>query len=265
MEKKYKVGYAFCGGGSKGFAHLGALKAFDEMGIKPDIIAGTSAGAIAGVLYADGFTPDEIAEMFKGHSLRDFAKISLFAGGLLKPNGIATMLKENMRAHSFEELSIPFRAVATDWEHAEVKVFDEGSDLIEAVIASCTVPMVFQPQVINDVQYVDGGVVKNFPVSVIRDETECIIGVNLMKINPFTKPKSIKDSAFRYFDIVSKLNVIDDIKLTDILIDMDALNSYPLFDLKSIDEIMEYGYERTKEVFRDDKYKGKINALISSK
>ena len=68
---QYHLGYALSGGGAKGFAHLGAFKVFESYGLKPDIIAGTSAGALAGVFYADGFTPDEIGELFKKSELRE--------------------------------------------------------------------------------------------------------------------------------------------------------------------------------------------------
>lgn len=258
MRKKYKIGYALCGGGAKGFAHLGAFKVLEERGVHPDIIAGTSAGALAGVFYADGFAPEEIADLFRGHKMTDFAGISLFSGGLLRPSGVAKMLRNNLQARRFEELKIPFRAVATNWETAQIKVFSEGDNLVDSVIASCAVPMVFEPTEIDGVQYVDGGVLKNFPVSVIREETECVIGVNLMRLQEFTRSKSIKGTASRYYDIISKLNVKEDIEQTDILIDMDGLRNYSMFDLKSIDSIMDLGYKSTTEVLDSKDTKGKL-------
>lgn len=262
MSKKYKIGYALCGGGAKGFAHLGALKVFEEQGIRPDVIAGTSAGALAGVLYADGFAPEEIADLFRGHKLTDFAGISLFSGGLFRPNGVAKMLRDNLHAHKFEELNIPFRAIATNWETAQVKVFSQGDNLVEAVIASCSVPMVFEPVEIDGVQYVDGGVLKNFPVSAIREETDCVIGVNLMKLQAFSRSKSIKGTASRYYDIISKLNVKDDVQLTDILIDMEGLHNYSMFDLKSIDAIINEGYKTTTNVLNSEATKHKLHASL---
>ncbi len=253
--KDYKLGFALCGGGAKGFAHLGAFKAFREHELKPNIIAGTSAGALAGVFLADGFEPEEVAELFKGHKLTDFASLSLFSGGLLKPNGVAEMMKKNLRAKTFEELQIPFIAVATDWEMPEIKCFREGKDLVDAVVASCTVPMVFQPIEINGRKYVDGGVLKNFPVSVIREEAEYIIGVNLSKVMPYQPTTNIMKAAERYFDIASKENVRQDIPLADILIDMDGLHDFSMFDLNSIDTIMTIGYERAIETLNDPKYK----------
>lgn len=263
-HKKYRLGYALGGGGAKGFAHLGAFKVFDQYGIKPDIIAGTSAGALAGVLYADGFAPEEIADLFRGHKLMDFAEISLFSGGILKPSGVAKMLKKNLRAKNFEQLQIPFVAVATNWETAEVTAFREGDDLVSAVVASCTVPIVFQPIKINGVHYVDGGVLKNLPVSVIREDKECIVGINLYQLSPFDPSLSIKNSAMRYFEIISKANMREDIELADILIDMEGLKDYKMFELNAIDEIVGQGQETTSTVINDADVRHKL-ILMSSK
>lgn len=247
--KKFALGYALGGGGAKGFAHLGVFKVLEGYGVKPDIISGTSAGAIAGVLYADGFAPEEIAELFRGHKLWDFAELSLFSGGLLKPSGVERMLKRNLRAKRFDQLQIPFVAVATNWETAEVAVFREGDDLVSSVVASCTVPIIFQPYEIDGTLYVDGGVLKNFPVSVIREEAECIIGVNLYQLSHFNRSKTLKSSAMRYYEIISKVNMKEDIEMVDVLIDMGGLNKVKLFDLSSIDEIIQQGLDSALSVF----------------
>lgn len=248
VNKKYPIGYALGGGGAKGFAHLGAFKVLESYGVKPDIIAGTSAGALAGVLYADGYAPDEIADFFRGHKFMDFAKLSPFSGGLLKPSGVAQLLKKHLRAKRFDQLGIPFVAVATNWENAEVAQFRDGDDLISSVVASCAVPIVFQPVEINHTLYVDGGVLKNLPVSVIKEEAECVLGVNLYEINRFEATNSVKASAMRYFEIVAKYNVKEDMEMADVLINMEGLKNYKMFDLNSIDEIMQLGFDTTMSI-----------------
>lgn len=250
-KREYGLGYALCGGGAKGFAHLGAFKLFEEYNLKPDVIAGTSAGALAGVFYADGWEPEEIAEFFRGQSFLDFAQPRLGSAGFFRPNGVAKMLKDNLRAKSFEHLSTPFVAVAVNWETAEVAAFSEGKNLVEAVVASCTIPVIFEPQVIKGVQYVDGGVLKTLPVSVIRDQCEQIIAVNLSQLHPFKKSNNIRDAAYRYFDIASKSNVKEDLELADILIDVKDLEDVGIFDLKSIDQIMQSGYDAAKSLFKE--------------
>src|SRR5690554_4826593 len=91
------LGYALSGGGAKGFAHLGSLKMLEKCGLKPDIIAGTSAGALAGVLYADGFQPDEIIELFKKKEFKEFVEFSIPKTGFLKSTGLHEFLKKNLR------------------------------------------------------------------------------------------------------------------------------------------------------------------------
>ena len=88
----YNLGYALSGGGAKGFAHLGALKVLDRNGLKPDVIVGTSAGSLAGVFYADGYTPDEIAELFKGKEFRQFIEFTKPTAGF-KTTGLQSFLK----------------------------------------------------------------------------------------------------------------------------------------------------------------------------
>lgn len=258
-DKKYKLGYALGGGGAKGFAHLGALKVFEENGLVPEIIAGTSAGALAGGLYADGYAPEEIADFFRGRKMLDFAEFSPFSGGLLKPNGISTFLKKNLRAKTFEQLKIPFVAVATNLETAEVALFSEGDSLVDAIVASCTVPIIFQPCRIGGVDFVDGGVVKNLPVSVIREETECIIGVNLNRVSPYEHSKKITTSALRYFEIISKYNMKEDKEMADVLIDVEGIQNVKLFDLKSIDEIAELGYNTTRDLLKSQELRKKLH------
>lgn len=256
---KYYLGYALSGGGARGFAHLGALKVFESYGIKPDIIVGTSAGALAGVFYADGFTPDEISELFKKKEIREFIRFSFPKAGFLKSSGVEKFLKNNLRSHSFEQLKIPFRAVVTDWERARTVVFSEGRSLIDAVVASCSVPIVFTPKVIGDVPYVDGGLLKNFPVSIIRDECKYVIGVNVSLMTPLSEKTSIKTTAERTFKLMSNSNTLLDRSLCDILVETEEVEKYFMFDLNNIDKIREIGYECASAALGEEKSLGIIS------
>ena len=260
-KAKYNLGYALCGGGAKGFSHLGAIKLLEEKGLKPDIIAGTSAGALAGVFYADGYTPDEIIDMFKGKAFKQFAAFASPKTGLFKSIGLSQFLKKNLHAKTFEQLQIPFVAVTTNWETATIKEFRKGDTLVDAVVASCTVPMVFQPQKIDGVLYVDGGVLKNFPVSCIRKECEYIIGMNLSRVNAFNGTNHLWQVALRYFNISASLNVLGDKELCDILVDMEGLAKYNMFDLNNIDALYELGYKNMQRVLKTDKSKEVIEKI----
>jgi NTE family protein len=239
---KQNIGYALSGGGARGFAHLGALKALEERNLIPDIIAGTSAGALAGVLYADGFAPDEICDMFKHTKFKQFVELTFPTSGLFRPTGLHSFLKKNLRAKTFEELQIPFTAVATDWEKAVSVSFSEGDKLIESVVASCCVPLIFSPIDVDGRYYVDGGIFKNLPASTIRDKCNILFGINVTIIMPPEEKQNLKYYAERTFNMMSMSNTLPDKKLCDVLIEMDGIDKYWMFDLSHIDSIFELGY-----------------------
>lgn len=239
----YFLGYALSGGGARGFAHLGTLKVLEQYGLKPDVIAGTSAGALAGVFYADGFHPDEIVELFRKREFREFVSFTIPRTGFLKSTGLHTFLKKNLRARRFEDLQLPFYVVTTDWEKARTVTFSQGNDLVDAVVASCSVPVIFNPQVIDGVPYVDGGILKNFPVTVIREMCRYVVGVNVSLIIPPAEKESIRTMVERTFNLMSNANTLIDKSSCDILIETSGLEKISIFDLHSQNQIMEKGYQ----------------------
>ena len=252
---QYNLGYALGGGGARGFAHLGALKALDETGLKPEIIIGTSAGALAGVFYADGFQPEEVNELFQEKEFLQFAELSLPKGGFLKSSGLFKLLKSNLRAKTFEQLKIPFISVATDWVRGETVTFSKGKNLVEAVIASCSVPIIFQPQYIDGVAYVDGGVFKNFPVSLIRKECKYVIGVNVSKVAPLAEMANIRKMSERTFRMMANSNTLLDRDMCDILIEPRGISNLSMFDLKNISQVERIGYHSAQNKMKEDESK----------
>jgi NTE family protein len=174
-EEKYNIGLVLSGGGARGFAHLGVLQALNEAGIFPDIISGTSAGALAGVLYCDGNSPREILKIMKKISRLDYMRPTLPRDGLLQISGITKLLETNLRAKKFEDLKIPLIVTATDLNHGKAVCFSNG-DLITTIIASSSIPVLFKPVIINKIYYVDGGVLDNLPIKPIENKCHRIIG-----------------------------------------------------------------------------------------
>lgn len=251
-KNKYDLGLVLSGGGAKGFAHLGVLQALNENGIFPDIISGTSAGAFAGVLYADGHSPKEILSFFKQKKFQEFAEFGIPQGGFFKSTKFKSFLKAHLRAKTFEELRTPLHVVATDIEDGTLKIFTKG-ELVSAVVASCTVPLVFAPVEIDGRHYVDGGLLKNFPVSTIRKDCRMIFGVNVSPIRPLSYKQSLKYVAERSFHYMSSSNTFQDRKLCDYLIESADLASYSMFDLDNVDEIYENGYRLALEYIEKEK------------
>ena len=114
QQNKAHFGIALSGGGTRGFAHLGVLQALNEHGIQPDIIAGTSAGAIAGAMYASGIPPKDIHEFLKSKDVMGFTRLHFPRKGLFTFDGLIKLLETNLDVTNIEELPIPFTITATN-------------------------------------------------------------------------------------------------------------------------------------------------------
>ena len=164
-----KVGLCLGSGGARGFAHLGVLQVLEENGIRPDIISGCSAGAILGAVYAAGTNLYLLEKYLATVEARSILDLGIpIHGGFISGDRIQEVVMTLTHDLSFGETQIPFLCIATDLMSGETKVFEEGK-LHEAVRASMAVPGVFTPAVIDGHYYVDGGVLEELPVDVLRD------------------------------------------------------------------------------------------------
>ncbi len=250
MKKPFRIGLALSGGGIKGLTHAGVLKALEEEGIKPDVISGVSAGGIVGALYADGHSPDSIASIFHNVAFRKMTKIKVPDGGFFTNEPFEKHIAKNLTARTFEELAIPLRIVATNLDKGESTVFKNGN-LMEAVMASATVPVLFSPRQIDGEHYVDGGVLKNFPVSTIREECDIVIGVNASPLVADEYRKSVINIALRSYHFMFKANSFADKELCDYLIEPLDIGNIETFDSEKSHEIFDVGYQAGKEAVKN--------------
>jgi NTE family protein len=161
------IGIALGGGAAKGFAHIGVIKMLEANGIKPDVVAGTSAGSVVGALYASGmdvFQMQKNAVALDETSIRD---VRLFSGGLVQGRALQDYVDAQVNHTPMQKLKKPFVAVATRLEDGERTLFNKG-DTGQAVRASSSVPGVFEPVAIGKWHYVDGGVVSPVPVDAAK-------------------------------------------------------------------------------------------------
>jgi predicted acylesterase/phospholipase RssA/glycosidase len=245
---KYKLGLALSGGGAKGFAHLGVFRLLEERRLKPDIISGTSAGALAGVLYADGYSSADIQELFTGREFSEFAQLQIPKNGLFDNTRFRSFLKRCLRAKRFEDLKIPLVVVATDLDNGKSHEFRSGP-IVDAVVASCSIPIIFSPVEINGLHYVDGGLFRNFPVSVIREECEWLIGVNVSPLIPQKYKQTLWGIAERSYHYIFRANTLEDRMMCDVLIETEETSGYKTFDLENVESIANAGYEAALEAF----------------
>ncbi|MFT5079121.1 MAG: NTE family protein, partial [Patiriisocius sp.] len=206
-----KVGLVLSGGGAKGLAHIGAIKAIEEAGIQIDYIGGTSMGAIVGSLYASGYNAHQLDSIFNTVDFETLIRDEIPRGSktfyeknetdryaltlpfdnfkLGLPSGISkgqnaynllSRLTLHVREHEdFSALPIPFLCVATDLETGEAVILESGY-LPKAVVASGALPTLFSPVTIDDRILIDGGVVNNYPIDELRAKgMDIIIGVDV--------------------------------------------------------------------------------------
>ncbi len=256
--KPYNIGYALSGGFIKGFGHLGAIQALLEHDIKPDIIAGVSAGALAGVFYADGNEPYKVLDYFAGHKFQDLTKLVIPKVGLFELGEFTEFLRSNLKAKNLEELKLPLIVLATDLDHGRSVLFRKGS-IAERVAASCCMPVLFAPVKINGTHYVDGGLLKNLPVSIIREVCEKVVAVNVSPLMAEEYKMNIVSIAMRSYHFMFRANTIHDREQCDLLIEPYSLNGYSNTELVKAEEIFELGYKTAHEIMTQlTEEKGKI-------
>jgi NTE family protein len=245
-ERIYRAGIVLSGGGARGFAHIGVLQALNEAGIFPDVISGTSAGALAGVLYADGYTPGEIMEIMKTDSMFHYIRPVVPKEGFLQISGIEKILHDNLRARKFEDLKIPLFVAATDLNNGTIEYFSKG-ELLRPVIASASIPVLFKPVIINNIHYVDGGVLDNLPIDAIKDKCEFVIGSS---VNPTAYEESVTSMmqiAERTFFLSLSREVREKSAKFDMLVAPVELKNYKALDPVKAAELFVIGYKATKE------------------
>ncbi len=243
---EYKVGLALSGGSIKGFAHLGVMQYLDERGIKPDIIAGTSAGALMGVFYADGHKPWKIFELFADQNFFGLTALRPNSGGVFSTDKFSEFIDEHLHQKYIEDLAIPMRIVATDLDKGRAKVFSKGA-IVERVVASCSIPILFHPMEIDGTTYVDGGLFRNFPATIIREACQTLIGVNLGAWQTDAYEKTISDIAERSWEFVFRQNTLPDRAVCDYLLENDAVSEFGMFEVGSAQEIFDIGYRMAEE------------------
>ncbi|MBO4536102.1 MAG: patatin-like phospholipase family protein [Bacteroidales bacterium] len=251
--KKYPLGVAFSGGGAKAAAHCGALQAFKEYDIHPDIVSGTSAGALVATLYSSGFTPKQMIELFQGlNFFKDIVTPAVPKGGLFDSRPLIELLRNNLPYTRLEDLPIPTCLVASDLEHGVPKVFTKG-EIAPRVVASCSIPVVFRPICIGGIHYVDGGAFENLPVSAIREKCETVIALSLNHLEEDKYKDNLVSVAYRSFLMMMVSNIAADTKRADLFIELDTYGC-TAYDMSRIEELFFRGYASTVKVLEENGY-----------
>ncbi len=247
---QHKIGIVLSGGGARGIAHLGVLKALEEFGIKPSVISGASAGAIAGAFYAGGYSLNEIKSIVEKGDFFNISNVLIKKQGFFNMKGFEKMYQQYFPNNSFDDLRMPLHIAATDILKGEVVYFSSGN-LSQALMASSCIPVVFQPLQFNNSYFVDGGVLNNFPIEPLLNTCDIIIGSHVNSIKKEVNEIHMKDIIDRSFHLALSSSVKDKTSHCHLFIEPPNMSRYSIFDVKKSDEIFNYGYTHTLTLEKD--------------
>jgi NTE family protein len=281
QSKRPKIGLTLSGGGAKGISHIGILKAIDSAGLKIDVVTGTSMGSIMGALYAVGYSGKEIEEIARSidwnrmfsnvppielinmNEKREYSNYAVeipfengkakFFSGFIEGEEIWLRFGELFypvhATKDFSKLPIPFACVATDAATGKPVVLKEG-ELVKAVRASMAIPSVFTAVPYHNTLLVDGGVVRNFPVSDAKDMgADYVIGVNLSQgLLPADKLLSPVDMLYQIGFYKDADDFGREVKLCNLLIE-PALRDFTAASFSASDSILSIGNETGKKYY----------------
>ena len=240
-----KIGLALSGGGARGIAHLGVIKALEEHGVRFDYISGTSAGAIVGAMYAYGYTPDEIINIITKTGFLTSLRPAWAKSGLLNMESLAGVFEKYLPKNSFESLNIPLTIAATEVSKGKPLYFSEG-ELFKPMFASACIPILFEPIRFKAHVLIDGGILDNLPVKPLTEQCDFIIGCHSNPIDDNFKVTHFKAMMERSLLMAINGNTQLSRKLCDVFIEPEGLRAYSSMELGKAREMFDIGYAYAK-------------------
>ena len=236
------IGIAISGGGTRGAAHLGVIKALEEAGVTFSAISGTSAGAIVGALYSYGYSIPEILQVLKEIKVYKLIKPALSWKGILKMDTVYKQLEKYLPERSFTALKVPLHIAATNLKTGKTDFFDQG-DLVGALCASSCIPVLFDPVSYNGGSYIDGGILCNLPVQPLKNSCRYIIGSHCNPVDEDFTATNARRVLERTMLLAISCNVYNKRSECDIFIEPKGIEKYKVLDLSTIDKVFQLGYE----------------------
>ena len=251
-----KIGLVLSGGGTRGLAHVGALKAFEKYGFKFDAIAGCSVGAIIGYMYASGKTADEIEDFIIKQGLRGFLDFSISKLGINRTPKLRKRLETFTGINKFNDLKIPLYINATNISKGKEDIFKSG-EVFDAIRASIAMPGLFAPHKVNGDVYIDGGIMNQDPFNIFPKDIKRFV---IIHISPWEKIKDNKklnltqvfDTSLRIMqEEITKLR-LDNIKRRKYIVIEPDLKKHPILEnRKHFKQIIDEGEKATERKIDD--------------
>lgn len=237
--------FVLSGGGARGFAHLGILKAFEKNNIFPEAIAATSSGSIVAACICDGYSSDETKDLFLSYNITLSMQWRGWRSGLLSLKKVEQFLQKTLRHKNFEELTIPLFVTATNFITGDQFVFDKG-EIIPAIMAASSIPVLFHPVEINGIPYVDGRLSGNLPLEPLLNKYKRIIGVHVNPLSPYNIKNGFVTNLERVLHLAMRDGILKNKKHCDLFVEPEGLRKFGLFDFKHFEAIYNAGLEYTR-------------------
>ncbi len=242
--KSPRLGLALSGGGTRGLAHIGVLRALEENGIRPDCLSGTSIGAFAAALYAFGVSLQEIRSISEGMTPLNVSKLQLSRYALFSNEELGRLIQSRIGRARIEESPVPLAIIAVDIGSGKKVVMREG-EVAPAVMASNAVPGIYRPIFIDGRMMVDGGIAEDVPISPLRPMgADLVVAVNLSAERQYRPPDNIIDIILNAIDIAIDEDTKVQVKAADVLIE-PKLSHFERMDVSRIDELIAEGFRAT--------------------
>lgn len=258
-----KLALVLGGGAAKGYAHIGVLKVLEKHGIKPDLIIGTSMGALVGGIYSAGFSTEKMTELAeKFNSIGSFSLIStLFKGNIINTNRVKKLIEKQLGETKHEDCDIKFVSIAAELSTGKEKHFTTGL-LKNSIMASISIPGIFPSVQIGEHEYCDGGILNNLAENVARDLMPDAVVVSVDVLGDYAK--IVEKSKFKALSTLINANTLmltNAMKNKPILADVRLTITQPKvkqldFNGKHVQSIISHGVTET------NKYIKKIKELL---
>ncbi|WP_291870634.1 patatin-like phospholipase family protein [Maribacter sp.] len=239
------IGLVLSGGGVRGMAHIGVIKAMNAFGIEANVVSGSSAGALVGALYASGKSTDEMLAFFKETPIFKYNFLTMAKAGIIDTDKYIEIFKGYFPEDSFAALSKELHLVATDLQKGE-EVFFSSGELIKPLLASAALPPVFSPVELNGTLYADGGIMNNFPIEPVQKVANFIIGSNVSVVSNLEKKEltsSVKLAA-RVTNLMIYASSKQKLKSCNLVVEPIALEKIGVLDKRGMQKAFEIGYEQ---------------------
>ena len=243
QQKRPVIALVLGSGGARGYAHIGAIQVLEEHGIHPDFIVGTSAGSIVGALYASGKSPEQIKDIALNMKVQDVREITLRKNGFLDGSKVERFINDQIDHLPLQKMKIPLFVVATELKEGKKVVFNYGNTG-QAVRASASIPSMFVPTKIHDVEYVDGGLVSPVPVQVARElGADVVIAVDILAQPIHTETSNVWGLFNQNINIMQGRLAEEELKDADVVIQPDLREKAHIFDVKGREMTMQAGID----------------------